>query len=68
MEMSSLQQRLEDEQMIVSKAQRYAKDLQTRVTFLEEALESERQNRARVGKKHLKIIDRNPNLGRTHKD
>ncbi len=55
MEMSALQQRLEDEQAIVSKAQRYAKDLQSRVTALEEALESEKQNRARVGQKIRKL-------------
>jgi DNA repair exonuclease SbcCD ATPase subunit len=47
-EYATLAQRLEDEQSVIAKTQRQAKELQQRVTELEEALESERQSRARV--------------------
>jgi hypothetical protein len=47
-EAAAMAQRLEDEQSVVAKTQRHAKELQVRVTELEEQLENERQHRARV--------------------
>jgi len=43
-----LEQKLEDEQGLVAQLQRKIKDLQARIEELEEELEAERQNRAKV--------------------